>query len=198
MSKNIDLLNWIQNWFYSNCNGDWEHNRNIVIENLDNNIPSSPPGSQLANPTQTPGETQNIASSSEKVITSFRFLLSPEVVGLLDQANHTVTLTVPYGTDVKNLVASVAVSPDATVDPVQNTAQDFTNSVIYRVTAQDGSIQSYRVIVNVLPEVVKEFTLFGFNVTAIATFLAIVAVIAIIFAVVMRKKGQKQKIKQQV
>jgi len=36
MNKQTDPLSWIQNWFYNNCNGDWEHNQNIIIENLDN------------------------------------------------------------------------------------------------------------------------------------------------------------------
>jgi len=31
-----ETLNWLQNWFYSQCNGDWEHNTNVIIKNLDN------------------------------------------------------------------------------------------------------------------------------------------------------------------
>ncbi|MDA3042603.1 MULTISPECIES: Imm53 family immunity protein [unclassified Campylobacter] len=33
MSKEILYL---QNWYISKCNGEWEHNNGIVIENLDN------------------------------------------------------------------------------------------------------------------------------------------------------------------
>lgn len=29
-------LNWVQNWFKSQCNGDWEHGYGIRIESLDN------------------------------------------------------------------------------------------------------------------------------------------------------------------
>jgi len=36
MIEKKDVLSWIQNWFYCHCNGDWEHNQNILIENLDN------------------------------------------------------------------------------------------------------------------------------------------------------------------
>lgn len=31
-----NLIDWLQSWFYSNCNGDWEHGYGITIENLDN------------------------------------------------------------------------------------------------------------------------------------------------------------------
>ena len=30
------LLIRLQNWYHSNCNGDWEHNYGISIETLDN------------------------------------------------------------------------------------------------------------------------------------------------------------------
>lgn len=30
------LLDWIQNWFFKQCNGDWEHQYGITIETVDN------------------------------------------------------------------------------------------------------------------------------------------------------------------
>lgn len=30
------MINWIQNWFNNQCNGDWEHDYGIKIESLDN------------------------------------------------------------------------------------------------------------------------------------------------------------------
>ncbi|KMQ59917.1 hypothetical protein ACM39_18325 [Chryseobacterium sp. FH2] len=30
------MLNWLEKWFDSQCNGDWEHNYGIKIETLDN------------------------------------------------------------------------------------------------------------------------------------------------------------------
>jgi len=36
MNREMELLSWIQDWFCSNCNGDWEHNQNFTIETLDN------------------------------------------------------------------------------------------------------------------------------------------------------------------
>jgi hypothetical protein len=32
----MDELTEIQNWYLSNCNGDWEHEYGIAIETLDN------------------------------------------------------------------------------------------------------------------------------------------------------------------
>jgi len=32
----MELLNWIQNWFYKQCNGDWEHENRISITTIDN------------------------------------------------------------------------------------------------------------------------------------------------------------------
>lgn len=32
----MDILVWIQNWYKSQCNGNWEHNFGIIIETIDN------------------------------------------------------------------------------------------------------------------------------------------------------------------
>ncbi len=31
-----DRLGWLQEWYHSNCNGDWEHFYGIKIDTLDN------------------------------------------------------------------------------------------------------------------------------------------------------------------
>jgi len=36
MDKEVLLLSWIQEWFVTNCDGDWEHDKNLVIETIDN------------------------------------------------------------------------------------------------------------------------------------------------------------------
>lgn len=33
---NADILEWLENWYASNCNEDWEHMYGITIETLDN------------------------------------------------------------------------------------------------------------------------------------------------------------------
>lgn len=32
----MDFLKWLNEWYKSNCNGDWEHCNQIKIETLDN------------------------------------------------------------------------------------------------------------------------------------------------------------------
>ncbi|MFC4302701.1 immunity 53 family protein [Cohnella boryungensis] len=32
----MNLLNWLEEWFARNCDGDWEHSQGIRISNLDN------------------------------------------------------------------------------------------------------------------------------------------------------------------
>lgn len=33
---NEDILKWLENWYASNCDGEWEHGYGIKIETLDN------------------------------------------------------------------------------------------------------------------------------------------------------------------
>ena len=88
--------------------------------------------------------------SNEKLITSFHIIL-PETTGIIDETKHTITLNLPAGTNVKNLIPTIVTSPGATVSPPQDVAQDFTSPAIYTVAAQDGSTQNYTVTVNILP-----------------------------------------------
>jgi len=89
-----------------------------------------------------------VEKNTAKAITSFKFeSLSPEVVGTIDEINYTISLTVPYGTDVTNLVPTISVSPNATSSPASGIAQDFTSPVTYTVTAEDDSTQDYVVTV---------------------------------------------------
>lgn len=147
---------------------------------------STPPTSEQQNP---PQETL----SSEKLITSFSFLLNPEVIGIIDEANHTVTLNVPYGTDVKNLTPTIIISPEATVSPASNVSQNFTNPVAYRVTAKDSSVQIYeaKVIVAARPETAKKPSQSGFIILIVIV--GIIAVAAVIFLFFWKKQGQKIK-----
>ena len=36
MLSNDFLLQWTQEWYSNNCDGDWEHNQNIIITTIDN------------------------------------------------------------------------------------------------------------------------------------------------------------------
>ncbi|MEK6753498.1 MAG: hypothetical protein AABZ00_14670, partial [Chloroflexota bacterium] len=59
-----------------------------------------------------------------------------------------ITVLVPNGTDVTTLVPTIS-HTGASVSPNSGVAQDFTNPVIYTVTAEDASTQLYTVTVTV-------------------------------------------------
>ena len=102
--------------------------------------------------TQTGSEgcyPQSVVSS--KLISSFNFA-SPVVTGIIDEEVKTVSLTVPFGTNVTALVPTIAISSLATISPLSGVAQNFTSPVPYTVIAQNGSTQNYIVSVSVIPE----------------------------------------------
>ena len=90
-----------------------------------------------------------IATASQaKAITAFG-LWSPAATGVIDQALHTVALTVPYGTDVTDLVPTITIT-GVSVSPDSGVATDFTSPVTYTVSAADGDTQPYIVTVTAI------------------------------------------------
>jgi outer membrane protein assembly factor BamB len=88
--------------------------------------------------------------SAEKAISLFVFNgLTPAVAATVDATTKTITATLPVGTDVTKLVPTMAVSPKATVSPASGVAQDFSKTVTYTVTAEDGSTQAYSTTITV-------------------------------------------------
>ena len=171
-----------------------EHNRKIAEERKTVALTGSI--SEVTS-TTTEGEAvttgeEVVVKSSEKSIFSFTIPLTPEIVGTLDQTNHAISLSFPFGTDITNLAPTIILSDKATIFPQSSTYQNFTNPVIYEVTAEDGTTQNYTVTANVLPEekvaektglprIVKIFLA-----VALIAFLVIIALI--IFLFIKRKK----------
>ena len=90
---------------------------------------------------------------TEKQITAFNFSgLNPEVVGVVDETDHTISLTVPFDTNVTALVPTITISGGASVVPNSGAAQNFSNPITYTVTAENGSTQDYNVAVAVAPD----------------------------------------------
>ena len=107
-------------------------------------------------PDTDPVDPIPVIKSSEKDIISFNFnSLSPNVIGVVND-NHTVSLTVPYGTDINGLSPSIIVSDKATVSPPSIIPHNFTNPVNFIVTAEDGTSVNYiaTVIVSIAPVIV--------------------------------------------
>ena len=100
--------------------------------------------------------------SSEKSITTFSFT-NPQAVGIIDENAKTIELTVPCGTNITALVAKfdttgVSVKVGATGQVSNATPNDFTNPVLYVVTAADGSTATYTVTVTIDPKAICTFS----------------------------------------
>jgi N-acetylneuraminic acid mutarotase len=110
--------------------------------------------------------TVTVAPSDAKTITAFGFGATAGII-----TSQTITITMPFGTNLTNLIAtftttgtSVAVN---NVNQVSGaTPNDFTNPVLYTVTAADGSTAIYTVTVTVATSSAKAITAFGFGTTA--------------------------------
>jgi hypothetical protein len=113
--------------------------------------------------------TVAVALNPAKAITAFSFQgLSPAVTGTINEAAHTIALTVPFGTTVTALVATftttgTAVTIGGTLQASGTTAINFTNLVTYTVTAADASTQAYVVTVAVALSLAKAITAFSFQ-----------------------------------
>ena len=87
----------------------------------------------------------------------------------INTTNHTIGLNVLYGTSLTNLVASFTVSAGAVArvgNVVQQsgvTANNFTNPLTYRVTAQDGTRQDWVVTVKEAANDEADFLVFDFS-----------------------------------
>lgn len=97
-----------------------------------------------------------IPKSSEKQITGFQFLasqnngLSQSVTAIIDEETKIITATVSLNTFTNYLEAllpSIEISELATINPIN--IKDFTEPVIYTVTAEDGTSIDYEVFVTI-------------------------------------------------
>jgi len=82
---------------------------------------------------------------SDKAITHFTFFY-PTVVETINNSKHTISIKVPFGTDVTALTAIFEHTGES-ASPASFNEQDFTSPVIYTVTAEDGTTQEYTVSV---------------------------------------------------
>ena len=76
----------------------------------------------------------------------------PEQVGeaVVNKQQRTVSAEVLNTIDITKLVPEIFPSAGATVDPPSGTRQDFTNPIVYKVTASDGTSKNWTVSVDVV------------------------------------------------
>lgn len=85
--------------------------------------------------------------SAEKEILAFSVSSTD---GDINESEHTISISLPHGTDVSALQASISISAEATIYPKTVKAQDFSSPVTYTITAEDGSKQDYIATITVL------------------------------------------------
>jgi hypothetical protein len=95
-----------------------------------------------------------------KEITGFYFT-DPLAVGVINQTAKTITVTVPYGTDLSALVPTVH-HTGVSLSPASGKANNFASPATYRVTAANGTVQPYTVTVYPARNSAKEITAFSF------------------------------------
>lgn len=65
---------------------------------------------------------------------------------------NTVTFTVPFGTNLTNLVVEATLSEGASASPAFGTPQNFTTPVVYTITAANGTKTNYTVSMQYAPQ----------------------------------------------
>ena len=84
------------------------------------------------------------APASGRAIERFDFP-NLNAVGTINDTAGLVQVIVPFGTDRRALAPTIEVSEGATVTPASGEPQDFTNFVVYTVTAASGARRVYTV-----------------------------------------------------
>ena len=90
--------------------------------------------------------TVTVAPYPAKNITKFTIYGIPGTI--TEGSPNTITITVPYDTDVTSLTPTITIT-GVSVSPASGVAQDFTNPVTYTVKAYDNSTKDYTVTVTV-------------------------------------------------
>ena len=88
-----------------------------------------------------------ISATTDKAIKQF-WSYSYSAMGTINESNHTIAMTVPYGTTINDLQPYVAIA-GASCIPYSAQITDFASPVTYTVTAADSSTQGYLVTVTV-------------------------------------------------
>jgi hypothetical protein len=150
----------------------------IVIFSLLLTLPSCSIGNQWASfLSKNPSKQSNLLlllgrPNTAKEITSFSFKSAANIglpADVISVINGTaISLIVPYGTDVTGLIADFSTTGASvnvgSIDQESGiTANDFTNPVVYTVTAADNSTQNYTVTVSIALNTSKEIIAFSFT-----------------------------------
>jgi hypothetical protein len=101
--------------------------------------------------------TQRPAGRVNQLLTFSVSISGEKVNGVISEADRSVFVEVPYGTNLTNLVASFTVSNSSIVKIGETTqvngvtVNNFTLPKVYRIVAEDGSTELYTVVVRSVP-----------------------------------------------
>ena len=84
--------------------------------------------------------------------------------GTIDDIEHTVTLEVETGTNVTALTPTIEISEYATINPENETEQDFTEPVEYIVPAENGDEQVWTVTITEKPNGVTDLSVINIEI----------------------------------
>ncbi|MDW3195765.1 MAG: BspA family leucine-rich repeat surface protein [Cytophagales bacterium] len=110
--------------------------------------------------TQTWAVTVTEAPSTATDITSF--VLAEETgAAMINATDHTIAIEAANGTDLSSLTPTIALSDGASIEAASGVTQDFSTSVAYTVTAEDGTTtQTWTVTVTEAPSTATDITSF--------------------------------------
>ena len=111
--------------------------------------------------------TVTLAPNSAKAIITYSFVGFGAYPGIINEAAKTISVTLPFGTDVTALIATFTttgtnVSIGAVTQTSGSTMNDFTTSKTYTVTAADTTSVDYTVTVTLAPNPAKAITAYSF------------------------------------
>jgi hypothetical protein len=101
-----------------------------------------------------------VEDNNEKKITGFYFT-NPTAVGIINQNNRTITVKVPYGTNLSGLVPTVYYT-GLSLEPGSERANNFSSPAVYTVRALNGTSLSYTVTVTPGLNSAKEISTISF------------------------------------
>jgi Ice-binding-like len=109
--------------------------------------------------------TVSIAPSSAKLLAAYSL---SGVTGIINNANKTISVYLPYGSSVIDLIATftttgATINVGGTPQVSSTTSNNFTLPVVYTVTASDASTASYTVTVTLAPSNEKLLTAFSIS-----------------------------------
>ena len=108
---------------------------------------------------QTYKVTVTVAKNTEAKITSWKFRDKTATIKGTD-----ISITLPFGTDLKSLTATVEISAGAKITPDPKTIKDYTKPVDFVVTAEDGTTkQTYKVTVTIAKNTEAKITSWKFG-----------------------------------